>query len=391
MQVGLGLVHRLAGALAELLHVLRDRLRGEPVAAEEHAPLDVAPARRDDQAERREDPGGPRAQNRVDPELVGDLRGVQPPGATERHQRVPPRVDAPLHGDDPQRADHLGAGDAADPLGARLDVVEAELVGEVADRFAGRLAVELDVAPEGRVRGQVAEHEVRVGDGRLGAAAPVARGAGIGARRPGPDAERPAGVPPRDRAAAGADGVDREHRQRQRTARDLAARLLLHAAAVDHAHVARRPAHVEAQGVVHAGRARDERGARGAARRSREDRPRRVAGGRLDVDQAAVRLHDRGLGEVRFTHALGEPAQIARQQRGQRRVDLGGRGPLEFAEGADDLVRERDVGLRESLGQRVADRLLVVGVAVGVEQRHRHRFGLRPGDAVGDFTCRLRP
>ena len=224
---------------------------------------------------------------------------------------------------------------------------------------------------------------------RLGAAAPVARGAGIGARRPGPDPERPAGVPPRNRAAAGADGVDREHRQRQRTARDLAARLLLHAAAVDDADVARCPAHVEAQGVVHAGRACDERGPRGAARRSREDRPRRVARGRLDVDQAAVRLHDRGLGEVRLTHALGEPAQIARQQRRQRRVDLGGRGPLEFAEGADDLVRERDVGLREGLGQRVPDRLLVVGVAVGVEQRNRHRLGLGPGYAVRNFTCRF--
>ena len=223
VQVGLGLVHRLAGALAELRHVLLDPLRGESVAAEEHASLDVAPARRDDEAERRENPGGTRAQDRVNPELVGDLRGVQPSGATERHQRVPPRVDAALHGDDPERADHLGAGDAADPLGARLDVVEAELVGEVADRFASRLAVELDVAPQWRVRGQVTEHEVRVGDRRLGAAPPVARGTGIGARRPGADPERPAGVPPCDRAAARSDGVDRQHRQSQRTARDLAA------------------------------------------------------------------------------------------------------------------------------------------------------------------------
>ena len=36
-------------------------------------------------------------------------------------------------------------------------------------------------------------------------------------------------------------------------------------------------------------------------------------------DQAAVRLHDRGLGQARLAYALGEPAEIARQQGRQSR------------------------------------------------------------------------
>ena len=51
------------------------------------------------------------------------------------------------------------------------------------------------------------------------AAAPVARGPGIGARALGPDHQRAAGVEPGDRAAAGADRVDRERGQPDRVAR----------------------------------------------------------------------------------------------------------------------------------------------------------------------------
>ena len=112
---------------------LRDRLRGQLVAAQQDAPLHVAPARRDDEPERREDSRGARAQDRVDPELVGDLRGVQPAGATEREQRVAARVDSALHGHDPQRADHLGVGDPADALGALV-----QRRGRAAPRVADR-------------------------------------------------------------------------------------------------------------------------------------------------------------------------------------------------------------------------------------------------------------
>ena len=54
-----------------------------------------------------------------------------------------------------------------------------------------------------------------------------------------------------------------------------------------------------------------ERGAGGAARRARQHGPGGVPGGRVEVDQAAVGLHDRGLGKVRLAGAADEAAQVA--------------------------------------------------------------------------------
>ena len=99
--------------------------------------LHVAAARRDDQAERRQHARCARADDRLDPELVGDRRRVQRPGAPEREQRVAARVDPALDGDDPQRAHHLGVGDADDPLRAR-ERLEPELAGERPDRAPRR-------------------------------------------------------------------------------------------------------------------------------------------------------------------------------------------------------------------------------------------------------------
>ena len=101
------------------------------------------------------------------------------------------------------------------------------------------------------------------------------------------------------------------------------------------------------------------------------------SGGRGEVDQPAVRLHDRRLGQLRCAGPVDEAPQVARQQRRQRRVDLGGRRALVLAERADDLVRERDVRVGQRLRERLADRQLVLGVAVGVQQHDRDR--LRPG------------
>ena len=130
------------------------------------------------------------------------------------------------------------------------------------------LGVELD-AGQRLVGVEVAEHEVGVGDRRLGAAAPVARGPGLGARRARSDAQRAARVAPADRAAAGADGVDVDHRQRERPPADLAPGALAHRAALDDADVARRAAHVEAQQVGLLAALGEQRRRGGAARPGR--------------------------------------------------------------------------------------------------------------------------
>ena len=135
VQFGLGtrLAERRPGLLAELARHVRDHLCLQVLAAQEHAVLDVAPPRRDDEPERCEDAGCAWAQDRRDPEFVGDRGGMERAGPSEGEQRIAPGVDATLDGDDAQRPDHLGVRHADDPLGAR-DRVELELAGEAPDR-----------------------------------------------------------------------------------------------------------------------------------------------------------------------------------------------------------------------------------------------------------------
>ncbi len=84
------------------------------------------------------------------------------------------------------------------------------------DGADGEVAVDHEVAAKEAVGVEAAQHHLRVGHRRLGAATAVARRPGIGARRARPDAERAAGVDIGDRPAAGADRVDVEHRHQHR-------------------------------------------------------------------------------------------------------------------------------------------------------------------------------
>ena len=247
-----------------------------------------------------------------------------------------------------------------------------------ASRFDGRVrrvGVERHVAGQRDVGAQMAEDEVGVGDRGLGSAASVARGPRLGARAARAHAQGAAGVAPADRAAAGADGVDVDHRQRQRPAADLAGRRLAHAAVLDDAHVARGAAHVEAQQVGHPAALGEQRRGGRAAGGAAEHGERGVVGGGIQRRQAAAGLHDRRSGQPGVARRVEQAAQVARQQRREGGVDLGGRRSLELAEGPDDLVRQRHVH-PEALLQRGADRALVLGVAVAVQQADRDRLGL---------------
>ena len=82
-----------------------------------------------------------------------------------------------------------------------------------------------------------------------------------------------------------------------------------------------------------------------------------------------------GVGRPASPRRVEQAAQVARQQGGEGGVDLGRRRALELAEGPDDLVRQRDVH-PEALAQRGADRALVLGVAIAVQQADRDRLGL---------------
>ncbi len=82
------------------------------------------------------------------------------------------------------------------------------------------LQVQSEFSAEKQVRLQTSEQQVGIGHGGL-RSAPVADGAGIGARGFRSDPQRSAGVEARQRTAAGADGVNVEHGHAHRQARHL--------------------------------------------------------------------------------------------------------------------------------------------------------------------------
>ncbi len=152
---------------------------------------------------------------------------------------------------------------------------------------------------------------------------------------------------------------------------------LRHAAVGDQAHVAGGAAHVEAQHVLLARQPRQLERAAHAAGRAGECGERRVRGRPLGVCQAARGLHHRGPRQPQRVSLVPQPTQVGAQQGGERGIHLGGGGALVLAERAHQLVRERDVYIRQPLGEQLPEQALVLGVGVGVQQHHRHRFDAR--------------
>jgi hypothetical protein len=101
------------------------------------------------------------------------------------------------------------------------------------------------------------------------------------------------------------------------------------------------------------------------------------------VGQAAAGLHDRRRRERLVLGAGDQPAQVRGEQGGEGGVDLGRRRALELAERADHLVAERDVHARQRPAQRLAERLLVGGEAVGVQQADGDGLDVQAGDLGG--------
>ena len=105
---------------------------------------------------------------------------VQRARAAERQERELARIMAAFDRDEPDRADHVVVDDRKDAARGRIDA-HAERLGDAPAHGAmRRLLIEGEAAAEQEGR-QVPEHEMRVGDGRLVAAARVAGGSRIGA------------------------------------------------------------------------------------------------------------------------------------------------------------------------------------------------------------------
>ena len=205
-------------------------------------------------------------------------------------------------------------------------------------RGAGGLDVERHLAAE-QARRQVAEHDVRVGHGRVGAALAVGRRAGLGAGRLRADAQRAGELRDvGDRAAAGADGVhvDRRHLDPEVADRGVADDRRL--AVLAQRDVRGRAAHVERQDVLVAGAAGDVERAGDAARRAREDAVDRVAGRLRRRHQAGVGAQDVHVGvRADALQAVLELAHVRRHLRPHVRVHAGRQRALVLAELGHDV------------------------------------------------------
>ena len=175
------------------------------------------------------------------------------------------------------------------PVAQRLGR-QAELRGERLDAGAGGVDVERDLAAE-QVRRDPAEDDVGVGDRDLGAALAVAERAGVGAGRLRADLERALGREPGDRAAAGADGDDVDHRDLRRVGADRALGGQRRLAVDDDGHVGRRAAAVAGQHPVEAGDLGDQRGAERAGGRAGQHGGDRLVHDLVGREHAAVGLH----------------------------------------------------------------------------------------------------
>ena len=171
-------------------------------------------------------------------------------------------------------------------------IASAILWTDVARRFD----VERHLAAE-QLRREVAEHDIRVGHGRLFAAAPVGGRSGVGPCRLRADAEclrelRDVG----DRAASCADGVhvDRRHLDAEVADRGLAADRRL--TVLTEGNVRRRAAHVEGEDVLEPRLARDVERAGDAAGWAGQDPVDRVLCGLARRHQAGVRAENVDVG-----------------------------------------------------------------------------------------------
>ena len=102
------------------------------------------------------------------------------------------------------------------------------------------------------------------------------------------------------------------------------------------------------------------------------DRP---LGRDLRRHHAAVRAHDREVAaEADLAEARFQASDIAADFRADIGVDHRRRHPLELAIFAQDVVREREIGVRQRLADHLAGDALVVGIDVGVQEAHRDRL-----------------
>jgi hypothetical protein len=339
---------------------------------------------------RREDPRARRDEHRREPGVSRDRVRVQRARAAERDEQEFARIVATVHRDQAERVHHRRVRDLDDAV-RRLDRVQAERHGAaLLDRALRAVDVEAELAAEEVAGIEPAEHEVGVRHRRLGAAPAVADRAGLGARAPRADAQQAAGVDPRDRAAAGADLDEVDHRRphriaREREAADAGGRVAAHEVVLRHRRLPApdqpdlrgRAAHVEREQVAAADHAAEVRGGDHAGGRARLDHEHRPPPSGRRAEDAAARLHHEQLRlDTGVREPLLDPLEVALDDGPDDGVDHRRRCAQVLAELRRHLGGERDRHAGQLLGEDRADPQLVLRVDVGVQQADRDRLDL---------------
>ncbi len=327
-----------------------------------------------EQPERRDVAGVRRHQHPRDAEDVHQPAQQQRAGAAEGGEGEVADVEAALDGDLAQRVGLVPGGDLQDAGGTGLRG-QVELLGQLLDAGAGGGDVERDLAAE-QVGRDPAEHDVRVGDGDLGAALAVAERAGVRAGRLRADLEGALGREPGDGAAAGTDGDHVDHRDLRRVDAHAALGGERRLAADHHADVGGGAAAVAGEHLVEAGHLGDQRGTQGAGGRAREHGGDRLVHDLVGRQHAAVGLHHVERHPPRICTAVTgvrrEPVldvvDVAREPGLHGGVDEGGHRAFVLAVLAQHLAGDRDHRVGVLLGEDRAHPLLVVGVGVGVQE-----------------------
>ena len=120
----------------------------------------------------REGAGIGREDDAGDVEFVGDRAGMDRTGAAEGQQREIARVEALFEQAEADCGGEAGIGDGDDAAGRALEIEAERACDLVDDRGAGGRKIERHDAAEEIIGVEPAEHQVRVGHGRLGAATP---------------------------------------------------------------------------------------------------------------------------------------------------------------------------------------------------------------------------
>src|SRR5262245_56200147 len=375
-------------ALAFALQLAKERLEALEVEVgerDEEGLHEVAAEIGDQHPVRREVPWRGRHDHPADVQLARDEGRVQRPGAAERDHREVARVEAAVGRHALHDARHRRRRDPHDAVGGLLDGKTQGLGDLAANRVARALEVEPHLAAEKAGRREPPEHEVRVGDGGRRAAEPIADRARLRARALRPHAERPRRADARDAAAAGADLLDGDHRELHRQALVVAAdhrvRGHQHLAVEDHAGLRGGAAHVERDRLVEADR---------VAERARADHARRGPGFehadalalRLSrLVEAAGRLHDEERAVEAFIREMRfDLAEVGLHPRADVGVGRHRGGALELPVLLRELVRGRDVGVREAALEEPLRCELVRGIAVAVKEEDRDRVDALRGD-----------